>query len=153
MYKSKYRIQLPQEEQEKLAGMVHRGKHNASVVTRARILLQLHEGQIDTKIASGLRVAMATIWRLKKLYISEGLGAALREKLEKKGHPTILDGRGEAQLIQLACSAPPQGRSRWTVRLLGTRLVELGAVPSIGKSTVHKALKKMNWHLIKRSNG
>lgn len=153
MKTSKYPIELSSEDQKKLETMVRRGKHNASVLTRARILLQLHKRRQDKIIASLLGVASATIWRLKKIYVGQGLAAALREKVSKKGPPKTLDGRAEAQLIQLACSSPPEGRSRWTVRLLGRRVVELGIVESVGKSTIHKTLKKTNLRLTGRNSG
>lgn len=153
MGKSKYIVKLSVEEQKKLKDLVHRGKHQASVQTRARLLLKAHEGATDTAIRAMLGVGMPTIWRLKRLYLSSGLEAALKEHRGRKAKPVKVDGRVEASLIQLACSAPPEGRARWTVRLLGTRLVELEVIPSIGKTTVHQVLKKMHLRLIKRSSG
>ena len=149
----KYPVALSIEEQKKLESMVRRGKHNASVLNRARILLQLHKGTPDQTIVSVLDVGKVTIWRLKKIYVAQGLTAALREKVTKKGPPKTLDGQAEAQLIQLACSSPPEGRSRWTVRLLGRHVVDLGIVESVGKSTIHKTLKKTNLRLIGKNSG
>lgn len=148
MNRSKYQIDLTREEQTYLENFIHRGKHLASVNTRARLLLKAHQELSDTAIRAMLGVGFATIWRVKRVYLSEGLERALREKRKRKSVPFKADGRVEMHIIQLACSPPPEGRARWTVRLLGTRLVELGLLVSIKKSTVRKTLKKMNWRLI-----
>lgn len=153
MYSGKYRIQLTSEEEQKLERLVRGGKHNASVVTRARVLLLVHQRQKDVTIARVLKVGMATIWRLKKRYAEGGLAGALREKLQKKGRSRKLDGRGEARLIQLACSQAPEGAARWTLSMLQNRLVELGVVESIGKTTVYDTLKKTSWPHISKSSG
>jgi transposase len=135
-------VRLKEDEREDLIQYLHRGKSSARRLTRARILLLADEGRDDEEIASALKVSKSTISRIRKRYCDDSLESALKEKT-RSGAPSKIDGRVEAQLTFLACSEPPDGRSKWTLRLLADRLVELEAVDSISHMSVQRLLKKM----------
>jgi len=137
-----YHVRLKEEEREGLSRYLRRGKSSARSLTRARILLLADEGRDDGEISKALKVSKSTANRIRKRYFEEGLEFALHEKA-RSGAPTKMDGRIEAQLTLLACSEPPDGRSKWTLRLLADRLVELEAVESISHMSVQRLLKKM----------
>jgi transposase len=99
------------------------------------------EGRSDEEIIEALKVSRTTVNRIRKRYCQGGLDFALHEK-PRSGAPPKIDGRIEAQLTLLACSDPPEGRSRWTLRLLADKLVELESVDSISHMSVHRLLKK-----------
>jgi transposase len=113
----------------------------ARKLTRARILLLADEGGTDEAIAAALHVHRATAERSRRRFVEGGLERALSDEPRPGGRPK-LDGRGEAHLGALACSAPPEGRARWTLQLLADRLVELALVDAISDETVRRALKK-----------
>ena len=108
---------------------------------KARILLKADEGLTDIKIAEHLSVGVHTVERVRQRCAFEGLSAALNPKRRPPRKPKM-DGEAEARLVQLACSAAPDGRQRWTLRLLADRLVELDVVDSISHETVRQRLKK-----------
>ena len=139
-------VKLTGEEREELLQFLCKGKSSARSQTRARILLLSDEGLEDDEIAETLKVSKSTICRIRKRYCEGGLDFALQEK-PRSGAPNKIDGRVEAQLTLLACSDPPEGRSRWTVRLLADRLVELEVVDSISHMSVQRLLKKMKLSL------
>jgi transposase len=141
-----YCVSLKEEEQEALIRYLRRGKSSARSLTRARILLLADEGLDDGKIAGTLKVSKSTANRIRKRYFEGGLDFALHEKA-RSGAPSKIDGRIEAQLTLLACSEPPDGRSKWTVRLLADKLVELEVVDSISHMSVQRLLKKMKLNL------
>jgi transposase len=130
----------------RLRRYVQGGYHAARALNRARILLLADTGMTDEDIADTLSVGMATVYRVRKSYRDAGLDAALAEK-PRRGAPAKIDGRVEATLTMLACSAPPEGYGRWTLRLLAEKLVELQVVESLSLPTVHTVLKKMNLNL------
>jgi putative transposase len=134
-------VRLKKEDREDLNRYLRRGKSSARSLTRARILLLADEGSSDEEIVESLKVSRTTVNRIRKRYCEGGLEFALYEK-PRSGAPLKLDGRIEAQLTLLACSEPPEGRSRWTLRLLADKLVELEAVDSISHMSVHRLLKK-----------
>jgi putative transposase len=140
--KKLYHVRLNEEETEELSRYLRRGKSSARSLTRARILLLADEGRDDGEISEALKVSKSTANRIRKRYFEGGLEFALHEKA-RSGAPTKIDGRIEAQLTLLACSEPPDGRSKWTLRLLADRLVELEAVDSISHMSVQRLLKKM----------
>ena len=140
--KKLYYVRLKEEEREGLSRYLRRGKSCARSLTRARILLLADEGRDDGEISKALKVSKSTANRIRKRYFEGGLEFALHEKA-RSGAPTKMDGRIEAQLTLLACSEPPDGRSKWTLRLLADRLVELEAVESISHMSVQRLLKKM----------
>lgn len=135
-------VRLKEEEREELNQYIRRGKSSARSLTRARILLLADEGQSDEVIIDALKASRTTIVRIRKRYFEGGLDSALNEK-SRSGAPPKIDARVEAKLTGLACSDPPEGRSRWTLNLLADKLVELGEVDSISGMSVCRVLKKM----------
>jgi len=146
----KYRITLESQEHEQLREILAKGKADVRRLKHAQILLAADEaegspGQMDTVIAKALQVGTATIERVRRRFVEEGLEMALSPyKKPKRRYPTKLDGRQEARLIATACSKPPEGHARWTLRLLADKLVELKCVDSISHETVRQTLKKTN---------
>lgn len=139
-------VSLKEQEQEELKQYLRKGKSSARSLTRARILLLADEGRDDEMIAEALNVSKSTVSRIRTRYCEGGLDFALHEKA-RSGAPPKIDGRVEAQLTLLACSEPPDGRSRWTVRLLADRLVEMEVVEAISHMSVQRLLKKMKLSL------
>lgn len=144
----KYIVKLTQEERAKLLSLVKTGKAAAYKLTHARILLGVDESEYneiphtDAAMSKILHVDIKTVKRIRKRCVEEGIEAALLRKKHNRTKPRKLDGEGEAHLIALCCSKPPEGRSRWTLKLLSERLVSLEIVDSIAASTVRKTLKK-----------
>jgi transposase len=139
-------VSLKEKEREDLKQYLRKGKSSARSLTRARILLLADEGRDDEMIAEALKVSKTTVSRIRTRYWEGGLDFALHEKA-RSGAPPKIDGRIEAQLTLLACSEPPDGRSKWTVRLLADRLVEMEAIDSISHMSVQRLLKKMKLSL------
>lgn len=140
---SRYRVGLTEEEREQLLQVTRRGKAPARKVTRARILSKADQGLYDRQVAEALDVSMATVWRTRKRFVEEGLESALKER-PRPGHRSKLDGKEEAHLIAVACSEPPEGHARWTLRLLADKVVELGFADSMSYESVRRTLKKTN---------
>jgi transposase len=141
MRPKKYRVQLSAEEQQTLRAMLRKGRHSSRVLNRARVLLMAHEGKWDKEVAAAVGVTVTTVANIRRRYVEGGLEAALYDRPHRR-RPPKLDGHQEAYLIALACSSPPEGRQRWTLRLLADRLVELGVVEAISHVTVGDILKK-----------
>jgi transposase len=139
-------VNLKEQEREELKQYLRKGKSSARSLTRARILLLADEGRDDEMIAETLTVSKSTVSRIRARYCESGLDFALHEKA-RRGAPPKIDGRIEAQLTLLACSEPPDGRSKWTVRLLTDRLIEMEVVDSISHMSVQRLLKKMKLSL------
>ena len=140
-------VVLSEEERAQLHTMIGRGIAAASVLTHARILLKANQGEAgpgwtDAAIAVAVEVNPATVARVRQQYVTAGLDAALRRKPPAREYPRRLDGEQEAHLAALACSAPPEGRKRWTLRLLAERMVELEVVETVSYETVRQALKQ-----------
>jgi transposase len=142
MPKKKYLVDLSADERETLLHLVRRGKHSSRKVTRARILLLAADGLTDEQIVASLKTAFATVERTRKRFVEEGLGC-LNER-PRRGQARKLSGKQEAHLIAIACSTPPEGRARWTLRLLADKVVELNFANSIARETVRQVLKKTN---------
>ena len=145
----KYRIELSVEERQELKAMVSRGRAAAYRQTHARILLLSDEGQgdgvmKDGDIARSLPVGRATVERVRRRCVEEGVEAALGRREQLNRRQKKLDGPGEARLVALACAEPPLGRVSWTLKLLADRLVECKIVESISTETVRQTLKKTN---------
>ena len=124
----KYRIKLTTEEQQELKALVSKGRAAAYKQTHARILLLSDEARkdgsmTDEEVARSLEIASATVERVRRRCVEEGIEAALGRKEQQRRRPKKLDGAAEAHLIALACGEPPEGRARWTLRLLADRLV------------------------------
>lgn len=137
----RYVVSLTKEEREQLLVLLKKGTTSARKLTRAQILLHADTGASDTTTAAAVHVNVRTVERMRQRFVEEGLEAALTERRRPGGRPK-LDGRQEAFLIALACSAAPRGRERWTLQLLAERLVEVGIVGAISADTVRRALKK-----------
>lgn len=137
----KYVVDLDEQEKERLEDLTTKGKSGARKIRRARILLLAEEGYIDEEIARALGAAVTTVERIRKRFVEEGLEAALSER-PRPGAARKLNGHQEAYLVALACSDPPEGKKRWSMRLLADRLVELGVVDEISDETVRRTLKK-----------
>ena len=149
MSAKKYRVQLTTEERQELKALVSRGRAAAYRQTHARVLLLSDEAQgdgamKDEEIARSLRIGSATVERVRRRCVEEGVEAALGRKEQLRRRPKKLDGSGEAHLIALACGEPPEGRAGWTLKLLADRLVEWEIVESISPETVRQTLKKTN---------
>lgn len=148
--KKTYIVTLTREERRSLNQLVRSGIHGSRKLTRARILLKADQGPegpawADKTISEALEVGRATVERIRKRFVTEGLEAALnRRKNTIQRARRKLDGHQEAQLIALVCSDPPPGRTRWTLRLLADKLVELQVVDTISYETVRCTLKKIN---------
>jgi transposase len=133
----RYRVTLTAEEREELDRLLSRGKADVRCLKHAQILLKADEaeggpGWPDARIADALDAGVATIERLRQRFVEEGLQAALRTyRTGTRIYQRKLDGAQEAHLIALACSAPPEGRARWTLRLLAQRMVELAYVDTL----------------------
>ena len=144
----KYIVRLSGKERKSLKRLITSGKGPVRMFTRARILLKADVGEggpnwPDEKIAEALEVAVQTIERVRKQLVEEGLEAVLsRRKYIQKVSRKKLDGDAEAHLIALACSETPDGYTRWSLRLLADRMVELGYVESISHEAVRRVLKK-----------
>ena len=146
----KYRVTLEAEEREELQQLLKRGKGDVRVLKHAQVLLKADEaaggpGWSAQRIAEAFDVGSATVHRVRERFVQEGLAAALR--LYRKGtriYNTKLDGKQEAHLIALACSAPPEGRGRWTLRLLADQMAVLKYVDEVSYETVRQTLKKTN---------
>lgn len=137
----RYIVDLTPQEREHLLGLLRRGKMSARKLTRARILLKADEGLSDEQIAQALHAGVATVSRLRKRFVEEGFENALKER-PRPGQAPKLTGKQQAHLIATACSKAPEGRTRWTLRLLADKVVELGFVDSISPETIRKVLKK-----------
>jgi transposase len=155
----KYIVKMTTEERQRLQSFLKDGKCTHQENQRARILLKSDqsEGQkwlTDFEIANALDVVIQTVERTRKKFVEEGFDAALRNpKRQKPPHNWKVDGELEAQILMLACSEPPQGRSRWTLRLIASHLVEMELVDSIGKDSVGNVLKKTKSSLGRKNSG
>ena len=150
--KKKYIVTLTGAERRMLQEMLSRRKAAARKLMHARILLKADAGPTgpgwdDQAIAEGLEVGRATVERVRKEFVEEGLEAALERRKPRRQYERTLDGDDEAHLVALACQKPPEGRSRWTLRLLADRMVELEYVEQVSYQTVRRTLKKMNLSL------
>ena len=140
-------VVLTEAERARLHTMIGRGVAPASALTHARILLKANQGEAghgwtDAAIAVAVEVNPATVARVRMKYVAAGLDAAVYRKPPARQYRRRLDGEQEARLVALACSAPPEGRKRWTLRLLADRLVELEVIESVAYETVRQALKQ-----------
>lgn len=147
-----YIVELTGEERRQLMGLLKKGKTGARKLRRVRTLLLADEGATDEVIATTLHIGRSTVERTRKKFVEEGLAAALEDR-PRPGQPPRLDGKQKAFLVALACSDPPEGRTRWTLRLLADRLVELGVVEEISHETVRRTLKKTTRNPGRRSTG
>jgi transposase len=140
-------VVLSEEERARLHTLIGQGTAPARALAHARILLKANQGEAgpgwtDRAIATALEVHHTTVARVRQQYAAGGLEAAVDRKAPEREYRRTLDGEQEAHLAVLACSAPPEGRKRWTLRLLAQRLVELEVVDAISHETVRQALQQ-----------
>jgi transposase len=153
----KYRVRLSQAQREILQELTSSGTIKVRVYKRARVLLLADEGhpdgsKSDKQIATHVDISIPTIQRVRRRFVEEGLAAALNEKSRPGARPKFR-GRQRAAVTALACSEPPEGHARWSLRLLADKLVELEHVDSISHKTVGEILKKTNLSLTSKDNG
>jgi len=137
----KYIVELTPEERQELKQLTDKGTVKARTMKRAQILLKADEGWKDEAIMAAVDVSRPMVERVRQRFVQEGLQRALRDG-PRPGAKRKLDGRGEATLIALACSTPPDDHEHWALRLLADQLVEIGVVASISHETVRRVLKK-----------
>lgn len=147
--KKKYPVTLTRTEREHLESLIASGTAPARKLTHARILLKADEstegpGWVDEQVAEAVEVSQPTVSRVRKQYFEEGLEAALNRRAPNREYYRKLNGEQEARLIALACSEPPEGQARWSLRLLADRMVELDVVEDLSYQTVRRTLKKTN---------
>lgn len=155
----KYVVRLSAEEREQLRALIRKGKSSAQRLMKARILLKADvsedgEGWSDSEIVEALDTSLTTVWRTRQQLVEDGFEAVLNRK--KPSRPSVLpifDGEKEAKLIALACSEPPAGCARWTLRLLEKKVVELDIVERASDSTIGRVLKKTNLSRTSKRNG
>lgn len=138
----KYIVTLTEAEQAELRKLISTGKGAARRLAHARILLKADQGLTDQQIAAEVEVGTATIERLRKRFVEEGLAASLDPRRPQKPRQHKIDGEVEAHLVALACGTAPEGKARWSLRLLADKLVELEYLPAISHETVRQALKQ-----------
>jgi transposase len=143
---SKVVVRLTDDQRDALDRLLRTGSHPAAMRRRAAILLKADaagpDGWTDDEIADHLETSRMTVQRVRQQFAAEGLDATLHRKKPTGRQYRKLDGRQEAQLVALACSAAPDGHARWTMKLLADKLVELDVVGSIDPATVWRTLKK-----------
>jgi len=145
--RKRHTVRLSEGERARLHTLIGQGTGPARALTHARILLKASQGQAgpgwtDAAIGAALEVNPATVARVRMKYVAAGLDAAVYRKPPAREYRRRLDGEQEAHLIALACSAPPEGRKRWTLRLLAGRLAELEVIEPVSYETVRQALKQ-----------
>ena len=143
----KYHVTLTAEERAELEQLLGKGKAAATKLAHARVLLKADEspggpGLSDAQIVEAVEVSRNTVCRVRERFVEQGLEAALVRKPAARAYARKLDGRGEAHLVALACSRPPEGRKRWTMQLLADRVVALGHADALSDETVRRVLKK-----------
>jgi Homeodomain-like domain len=146
----KYIVRLSADERERLEALIHKGKHPAARVLKARILLKADvseegDGWSDGRIVKALDTSPSTVFRARRQLVEEGFEAVLtRKQSPNSARRRIFDGAAEAKLIALACSPPPRGRARWTLVLLEDKVVELNIVDRVSDNTIGRTLKKIS---------
>jgi transposase len=155
---AKYVVKLGEDERDELRRLVDEGKGSKEARQRARALLKADEADgapawTDERVAEFAEVSLSTVLRARRSFVEGGLEAVLRRKPCPERQYRKLDGAAEARLIATACSQAPGGRSRWTLKMLADRLVELEVVPAISRECVRTTLKKTSCSRIARSSG
>ncbi len=146
-------INLSKKEKDYLLELSSKGKHSATTIKNSLILLKSDDGVSNEEISKVLNVNIRKIQRVRKKYKEKGLKDAIFRKKRKDANKTKLDGKQEARLIQIACSNPPDGYSKWSLRMLSNKMVELEIVDSLSHETVRRTLKKTNLNHILKNNG
>lgn len=147
--RKKYPVVLSTEERTVLERLIGSGTAPARKLTHARLLLKADQSEhgpawVDERIAEAVAVSQPTVARVRRQYVEAGLDAALNRRAPNRVYHRKLDGAQEARVVTLACSTPPVGHARWSLRLLADRLVELDVVETLSYQTVARVLKKTN---------
>lgn len=142
-----YKVELTKQERDELMSIIKKGKHTTQVYRNAYVLLNTDEGEFSEKvtnvdISKVLKIGMRTIDRIKKRFVEEGYDACLSRKPTTRIYERRVDGDVEAKLVSIACSEPPKGFSKWSLRLLADKMVELNYIENISHETVRTVLKK-----------
>ncbi len=145
----RYRVTLTEQERQGLQKLVSTGKALAKKLVRARIMLLTDQSdggpaKSDSDVCEALGCGRATVERVRKQFVEDGIEATLQPPPGVRVYERRLDGKAEAHLVALACSAAPEGRARWTLRLLADRMVTLEYVETVSYETVRRTLKKTN---------
>ena len=141
-----YRVTLTPDEITQLEDLLNKGKHTAQKRKRAQALLHAHHGWTDPQIIAAVGMRRSSIENLRKRFVEDGFETVLNGKTKRHRNP-VLDGRAEAHLVALTCSPKPEGRKRWTLRLLRDRMVADLELEDLSHETVRQTLKKMNLSL------
>ena len=139
-------VKLSTQERQYLKKIVESGEDKARKITRCRILLLADKGKTDQEISDALNVCLATIFNIRRRYCQGGLERAISEEA-RSGQPPKFKGKSMAKITALACSKPPEGRAKWSLRLLADRVIELDIVETISHVSVRNILKKTNLNL------
>ena len=156
---AKYRIKLVQDEVKELGSIIKKGSHSTQTYRAAYVLLNCDEGEYslgkstNVQICEVLKIGMRTIDRIKKKCVEGGIDSALERAESTRIYDKKIDGDVEAKIVALCCSSPPEGRAKWTVRLLADKMVELEYVDSISHVSVHNVLKKTSLNPGKSKDG
>jgi transposase len=142
----KYIVTLTEAERAELRKLISTGKGAARRLAHARVLLKADQGLTDERIAAEVEVGTATVERVRERFVEEGLAASLDPHRPERPREHKIDGEVEAHLVALACSTPPEGRARWTLRLLADKLVDLEYLPTVSHETVRQTLKQTRLH-------
>lgn len=148
MANKKFVVELSEAERSRLKALISKGKASANAILKARILLKADQGEHggrwkDEEICEALDTNISMVTRVRERLVTQGLDAVLsRKKRETPPIKPIFDGKAQAKLTALACSEPPEGHARWSLRLLADKVVELEIVPAAHFNTVGRALKK-----------
>ena len=145
----RYRVTLTEAEKAELLRIIKKGSHSTQTYRNAYILLNCDEGEYsekvtNTEIARVLKVGMRTIDRIKKRFVEQGFESCLERKATTRTYEKKIDGDAEAHLIAISCNEPPKGFSKWSLRMLADKMVELEYVESLSHETVRRVLKKRN---------
>lgn len=154
----KYIVKLTKQERTQLKQLINTGRCPARKITHARVLLKADQGKYgenwtDINISQALDIGLRTVERIRQRLVLEDLETALNRRLPQNTEPTKIDGDVEAHLFALACSQPPQGYARWTLRLLADKMVRLEYIDSISHEAVRQRLKKTQLNLGCIKNG
>jgi transposase len=138
----KYMVDLQAEEQEMWTGLIGSGTQRVRKINHARILLKAAEGWTDEQIQASLGVSIPTIERVRQRFVEEGLEQALVPHRTSRKYEHLMDGTQEAHLVALACSQPPKGHRRWSLRLLASEMVRLEYIPEVSHATVRTVMQE-----------
>ena len=143
MSQKSHRVKLKKHVRQCLQKIVESGEDKARKITRCRILLLADQGRTDQEISDALNVCLATIFNIRRRYCQEGLERAISEGA-RSGQPPKFKGKSLAKITAIACSKPPEGRAKWSLRLLADHVIELDIVETISHVSVRNILKKTN---------